>query len=248
MSLKYKLDSLDGLDEATKKLYEKKGEKFVLIVEGVEDGDVVGLKNKVETLLAETADLKKKVKENADNEAAAREAERKAVEDAAAKKGDVETIRKSADDRVAKTASDKDAHYKPLLETRDSTIRSLLIDNVAQGLATKIGLKGSETLLIPHITQRLAVEEREGKFVTVIKDSNGKPSALSVDDLEKEFLGNTAFAPVIAGSKANGSGAGGGDKKGGGATGAKQISRAAFDALDAGAQRAHVRDGGTVTE
>jgi hypothetical protein len=47
MSLKFKLDSLDGLDEATKALYEKQGDKFVLKVEGLEDGDTAGLKNKV---------------------------------------------------------------------------------------------------------------------------------------------------------------------------------------------------------
>ena len=131
--LKFKLDSLDGLDDATKALYEKKGDKIVLKVEGVEEGDVVGLKNKVETLLTETNELKKKLKDKDDAEGAAREEARKAAEDAAAKKGDIESLRKSAEDRVAKANSDKDAHYKPLVESRDKTIRKLLVDNVAQG-------------------------------------------------------------------------------------------------------------------
>jgi hypothetical protein len=61
---KFKLDSLDGLSDEHKALYEKKGDKFVLKVEGLEDGDVAGLKTKNETLLADIAKLKDKVKEN----------------------------------------------------------------------------------------------------------------------------------------------------------------------------------------
>lgn len=249
MSLKFKLDSLDGLDEATQKLYEKKGDKFVLKVEGVEDGgDVVGLKKKVEDLLAETASLKGKVKENDEAAKTAAEAARRAAEDAAAKKGDIEALRKSADERVANAIAETEAKFKPLVERSSATINKLLVDNVAQQMAAKIGLKGSEALLLPHIKARLAVEERDGEHVTVVRDANGKASALGVADLEKEFVSNQAFAPVIAGSKASGSGAGGDQTKGGGAAGAKQINRAAFNALDPAGQRAHVKEGGTVTD
>jgi hypothetical protein len=248
MSLKYKLDSLDGLDDATKKLYEKKGDKFVLTVEGVEEGDVVGLKNKVETLLAETADLKKKVKENQDAETAAQEVARRAAEDAAARKGDIEALRKSSEERVATAVSDTEKKFKPTVEKQSATIRKLLVDNVATQMASKIGLKGSEALLIPHITNRLAVEERDGEFVTVIRDATGKASALTVADLEKEFVGNAAFAPVIAGSKASGSGAGGDQNKGGAAAGAKTMKRSDFDKLDGDARRAFLKDGGKPTD
>jgi hypothetical protein len=51
--------------------------------------------------------------------------------------------------------------------------------------------------------------------VTVVKDSEGKPSALTVDELKKEIMADAAFAPLIVGSKATGGGASGG--KGGGA-------------------------------
>jgi hypothetical protein len=248
MSLKYKLDSLDGLDDATKALYEKKGDKFVLKVEGVEEGDAVGLKNKVEELLGQVGDLKKKVKEKEDTETAAQEAARRAAEDAAAKKGDIEALRKSADERVATAIADTEKKFKPTVEKQSGTIRRLLVDNVATAMAARIGLKGSEALLIPHITNRLAVEERDGEFVTVIRDANGKASALSVADLEKEFVGNTAFAPVIAGSKASGSGAGGDQNKGGGAAGAKTVSRAAFDGMSHSERMAFSKEGGKVSD
>lgn len=248
MALKYKLDSLDGLDEATKALYEKKGDKFVLKVEGVEDGDVTGLKNQVETLLGETKELKKKMKEKDDAEAAAREEARKAHEDAAAKKGDVEALRKSADERVAAAVAETEGKYKPQVEKLNANMRRMLIDNVAVTTASKIGLKGSEALLIPHITARLDVEERNGEYVTVIKDGKGQASTLTLADLEKEFQGNAAFAPVIAGSNGSGGGAGGNQNKGGGAAGAKTMKRADFDAKTPADRDAFMKDGGTLTE
>lgn len=248
MNLKFKLDSLEGLDEATKALYEKKGDKFVLKVDGLEDGDVAGLKKKTEDLLTEVANLKGKVKENDEAAKAAAEAARRAAEDAAAKKGDIEALRKSAEERIAAARAEVEAQFKPSLEKQGATIRKLLVDNVATGLASKIGLKGSEALLIPHITNRLAVEERDGDFVTVIRDGAGKASALTLDDLEKEFIGNAAFAPVIAGSKASGSGAGGSGTKAGGAGGAKTKTRTEFDALGQAERMAFSKEGGSVVD
>jgi hypothetical protein len=245
---KFKLDSLDGLSEEHKSLYEKKGDKFVLKVDGLEDGDVAGLKTKNETLLADIAKLKEKVKENDEAARNASEAARRAAEDAAAKKGDIEALRKSADERVAQARAELEAQLKPQIEKQGATIKKLLVDNVAQQMAAKIGLKGSEALLLPHIQNRLAVEERDGEFVTVIRDAQGKASAMGLPDLEKEFVGNQAFAPVIAGSKASGGGAGGDQNKGGGAAGAKAIKRADFEQLGPDAQFKHMSDGGTVTD
>jgi hypothetical protein len=247
MALKFKLDTLDGLDDATKALYKQKGDKFVLDLEG--DGeDTAGLKKKVEDLLEEQAKLKGKVKENDEAAKAAAEAARRAAEDAAAKKGDIEALRKSADERVAAARAEVEAQFKPELEKTKTAIRRLRVDNVAVEIASRIGLKGSESLLIPHIKNRLEVEERDGDYVTVVRDANGKASALGVADLEKEFQGNPAFAPVIAGSKGSGGGAGGDQGKGGGASGAKSIKRADFEKLDPKGKAEHMKDGGKVTD
>lgn len=248
MSLKYKLDTLDGLSDEQKELYEKKGDKYVLKVDGVEEGDTVGLKNQVEALLGETKELKKRLKDKDEAETAAREEARRAQEDAAAKRGDVEALRKSADERVQQAIVETEAKYKPTVDKLNSSIRKMLIDNVAIATASKIGLKGSEALLIPHITSRLDVEERNGEFVTVIKDGKGQASALTLADLEKEFQSNAAFAPVIAATQGSGGGAGGTKQKGGGAAGAKTIKRSDFLGLSPEGQAAHVNDGGIVVD
>lgn len=248
MALKFKLDSLDGLDDATKGLYEQKGDKFVLKVDGVEEGDVVGLKNKVETLLGETADLKKRLKEKDDGEKVAQDAARKAAEDSAAKKGDIEALRKSADERVAAAIAETESKYKPQVDKYQTSLRKSKVDNVAHEVAMRIGLKGSESLLIPHIIGRLGVEERDGDFVTVVKDSKGQASTLTIADLEKEFVGNAAFAPVIVGSKGSGSGASGDLGKGGGATGAKTLQRSEFDQLTQIDRMKFSKEGGKVVD
>jgi len=77
-------------------------------------------------------------------------------------------------------------------------------------------VEGSAGLLMPHIKSRLGVEEKDGQFVTVVHDSEGKPSALTLDELKVDISSNKAFAPVLAGYKASGGSADhGGD---GGAT------------------------------
>lgn len=236
MKLKFKVDSLEGLDEATAKLYKKSGDKFILDVDGMDDGgDVTKLKEQVETLLAE----KKAEKRRADDAA---EQARVAAEDAARKSGDVAAIEKSWQTKY-------DKREKELLDQNESltgNINGMLIDNVAVKLANEIGVQGSADLLIPHIKGRLSAEQRDGKFVTVIRDKDGKPSASSLDDLKSEFVSNPAFAPVIVGSKATGGGANGGNQGGGAA--AKAVTRAQFGQMSPQQQMDHSKGGGTVTD
>lgn len=205
MPLKYLIDSLDGLDDGVKALYTEKDGKFQLAIDGLPD--VSGLKTKVDELLAE----KKAEKKRADEAAAAAQA---AAEEAARKGGDVEALENSWKEKFAK----REKEWSDQLAARDSSINGMLIDNVAVKLANEIAVQGSADLLIPHIKGRLAAEQREGQFVTVIRDKDGKPSAASLDDLKNEFATNPAFAPVIVGSKATGGGANGGGKGGGAAT------------------------------
>jgi len=89
------------------------------------------------------------------------------------------------------------------------------------------------------------MEIRDGVPVTVVIGQDGKPSALTIDELKSELAANPAFAPIIAASKAAGGGASGGGNGGGAAK--KAITRTQFDSLDAGARMAHIQAGGTIT-
>jgi hypothetical protein len=212
MSLKYEIDSLDGLDETTTKLYTAQGAKFRLAVDGIPQGeDVSGLKSKVEELLAES----KKAKED---KRLAEEAARKAAEEAARQSGDVGALEKSWQEKLAA----REAELSQSISQRDAQLQTLLVDNVAHALASELAVSGSAQLLLPHIARRLKVEVVDGVPITRVLDASGKPSAATVDELKKEFTDNKAFAPVIVGSRASGGGAAG--ASGGGGAGTKRFA------------------------
>lgn len=197
MALKLEIDTLEGVDESVKGLYEQQGDKFRLKVEGVED--VSGLKAKNAELLAE-------LKAKAAREKEASEAARKAAEDAAKKSGDVEALEKSWQDKLAKSLAERDEK----LSKYEQQINDLTVGQTASSLASELAVTGSAAVLMPHIKARLGMDVRDGKAVAVVLDKEGKPSALTVDELKAEFLSDPAFAPLIVGSKATGGGAAGG--------------------------------------
>ena len=203
---KYQLDSLDGLDEGARAFYEEKDGKFQLKVEGIPQGeDVSGLKAKIDELLSEKkteAEKRKQAEENA----------RKTAEEAARKNGDVEALENSWREKLTKREQE-------LLSERESLasqIKELTVGRAATDLAAELAVQGSAKALLPHLQARLSMDIRDGKPTVVVLDANGKPSAATLEELKAEFVNDPAFAPLIVGSKASGSGASGA-KPGGGA-------------------------------
>ena len=169
---------------------------------------IEALKAKNDELLTETKAAK----------AAKREAEERAkaeAEELARKSGDVAALEASWAEKLAKRERELSAQ----IETMQGSITTMTVDNVAVRLANEIAVPGSADILIPHIKSRLAAEQRDGQFITVVRDAQGKPSAASLDDLKTEFTTSPAFAPVIVGSKASGGGANGSGQGGGAAHG-----------------------------
>ncbi|WHI46590.1 hypothetical protein [Microbulbifer sp. VAAF005] len=198
--LKYRLKTLEGLDEAVAAMYEKDGDGYKLKVDGIPQGEgVAELKAQVASLLEEKKAEAKKAKD--------------AAEEAARKSGDVEALDNSWKEKLA----NRETELQAQIDALNGSITTMTVDNVAVSMANEIAVQGSADILVPHIKARLAAEQRDGQFVTVVKDGQGKPSAASLDDLKTEFANNPAFAPVILGSKASGGGAGGGGQGGGGA-------------------------------
>lgn len=213
MGLKYQLDTLEGLDESVQALYVEKDGKFVL---GVDDlpppEDVSGLKSKVQELLDEKKAADKARKEAEDQARLDRE-------DAARKSGNVEEIEKSWSEKFNR----REAELNGLLEQERGSlggqIRDLTVGRTATDIASALAIPGSAKALLPHIERRLSVEQRDGKPVVVVLDQFGKLSAATLDELKAEIAGDSAFAPLIAGSKASGGGAAGAGNGGGAAKG-----------------------------
>lgn len=217
MALKRLLETLDGLSEAVAAEY-KKGEdgKFHLDLDGDDNAD----------------DLEKVKAKKAEAERHRKEAEKKAKEledqmeelktqldelqnGKSREKGDTEALEKSYKDKITKLTAD----YTAKLQEKDLFIQGQLVDNVATAMAAEISIRPG--LMLPHIKARLRVDTADGKPVTRVLDKDGQPSAMTLDELKKEFLASDDFAPIIQGSKAKGSGAAG-RLPGGGA--AKKLS------------------------
>ena len=213
MGLKYQLDTLDGLDDSVKSLYTEKEGKFVLGIEGLpQPEDVSGLKSKVEELLGE-----KKAAEKARNDA--EEQARLEREEAARKSGNVEELEKSWSEKYNRREAELNGMLEQERGTLSTQIRDLTVGRTATDIASALAIPGSAKALLPHIERRLSVEQRDGKPVVVVLDQQGKLSAATLDELKAEFANDTAFAPLIAGSKASGGGAAGAGGGGGAAKG-----------------------------
>jgi len=230
MSLKYEVDSVEGMDQSIAGLYEKSDSgKFRLKVEGIED--TAGLKKQRDELLTEKKAAAQRAKD-------AEEAARLAAEEAARKSGDVDALDKSWQKKHAEAIAAKEAEAGNLR----GTLNRLLVDNVAVQLANELAVQGSAALLMPIIKGRLEVDLSSGEPKTIVVGTDGKRSALTIEDLKNEIAANPAYAPVIAGSKATGGGASGGN--GGGA--AKTVTRQQFDAMSSAQKMEHIKGGGLV--
>lgn len=236
--MKYKVnkDEYAKLTEDQRKLYKVDGEDFVLSVEGMpEIPDVSGLKAKNEELLAE-----KKAQQEAATKAAEEAAAAKAAKDLADanKAGDIDAINKSWQEKY----DTLDGQYKGL----QGSMAESASESVAVKMASSIAVKGQDSLLLPHIQSRLAAEVVDGRAVVKVLGSDGKPSALTVDELKTEFQNNAAFASVIVGSKARGGGSNN-DEPGAGGSG-QVISRSQFDEMGAVQKASYLKEGGTLTD
>jgi hypothetical protein len=215
MALKDTVKTLEEVDEAFRPLYVADKELgFKLDVEGREDPAELRRAKQRETEGRKAAE--KKLADIEAAQAAKDEEARLAKLELAKKTGDVDSLNRSWQEKFDSALAAKDAEYKPALTSMESDLTREMVDRHATSLAASIALPGSEDVLFPHIQRRLRIEIRDGKRTTVVQDKEGKASAMTMEDLKKEFMADARFAPLLVGSRASGGGSGGG--KGGGAT------------------------------
>jgi len=200
MTIKTKVtkEEFDALPDALKEHYKELNGSYVLDSDDAEELRTAAAKAREERDAA-----KARLDELTAEKEAAEKAKREAEEANARKKGDIEAIENSWKAKVeeAKTAGETRATR---LETM---LRELLVDNKAIALANEVST--APDLILPHIKARLMAELDGDKPVTRVLDAEGKPTALTVEELSAELVANPKFAAIIKGSDANGGGAGG---------------------------------------
>lgn len=219
LALTLDADKHSGLDTALQGLYVKQDDGNYRLDADIPDMD--GLKAKNDELLGETKQERQKRKE-LETRLAEIEAEKaKNAEDIARAKGDVESIEKSYLEKLQK----QDTDYGGKISALEKQIYDLTVGQAATNLANELSIKGSAIALLPHIQNRLSLEQDEnGQRVIKVLDVNGSKTLMTLEDLKQEFRSNEAFKPLIAASGASGSGANGANSGAGGNGVPKRLS------------------------
>jgi hypothetical protein len=206
--LKLKLDKAAHatLPADLQKEYKANGDDEFVLETDVKFEDVAPLKNALKEEKKHRKEATEKVTALEESVATLTE-EKEKLEARGQKPSDLE---KSWQVKVDKIKADADKRTGELT----TQLRTLLVDNVATTMAGEISI--SPQLMLPHLKNRLAIEETDGKFITRVLDSEGKASALSVNELKAEILADKQFAPIIKASNASGGGASGGSPPAGG--------------------------------
>lgn len=206
----------------------------------IDPAEFAALRASVDKLTANNAALLQEKAETAKKAKAAEAAALAAQEEAAKKAGNVDALEKSWQAKLEAAKAEAAAQ----LEAANGTIKDLTAGAQARALAAELAMPGLSDGLMPHINSRLTVEFTEGGPVTRVLDKNGKPSAMTIDEFKAEIKATPYLAPMLLGSKANGSG-----KPGkGGDSGKPVMSRADWGQLDPVSQAKFFRDGGKVVD
>jgi len=204
MALKKKLTKAeyDKLSEHFKSEYVEDGDGFRLDIDGDEDTGALKRAKDRESQLRKEAETKlREAQEQLDA----------LGNDDARKKGDIQTLEKSWQSKLDKQKEE----YEGRLGKLTTHTQKQLVDNVATQLAAKIS--NAPALLLPHIKARLQADFEGDAPITRILDKDGKPSAMSLDELQAEFVANKDFSAIITASKASGGAGKPSNNSGGGA-------------------------------
>ena len=213
--MKYKIteDEFKTLTESMQKEYHLSGGVALLKIEG----DDAPTAEKIATL-EKKRDIEIEHRKNA--EAKVREADDRAtqlqkdLEGAGGNKDAIEKLKKEHSESIEKMRLEREAETKQITETRNAS----MVKEAAQEFASKHFVEApyGSTFVASEISKRMSVEEVGGVPVVRVVNADGTPSTASLGDLQKEFLDNKDFSPII---KANvGSGGGASQTIGGGAT------------------------------
>lgn len=191
------------------------GENYTLEVEGGFDTGLTEMKRAKDAEVKQHNAAKKKIEELT-TQLAALETEKTEMLKGVIPKGDAEKLESSYKTKLAALEKEKG----DLISGLEGNLRRILVDGEASKIAAE--LSDSPVVILPHIKARLAAEkDSDGTWKTRVLDGEGKPSALTLDELKKNFLADKAFSGIVRASKASGGGANGGSGGGGAGSGSK---------------------------
>lgn len=207
MDLELELENTDKLDNATRALYIKDGDKFKLnsIVAGFQTR-VGQMDSKLSELLKETKQFKGKAKEAAEAEALkAQELEDKKLADLEKNK-DFEAYKKSMGekhDNELQALNDEIESFKKIAVNQSSGHDAM---KMAAEIALTVNGVSTAGHLEPQFAKRLRTNFVEGQAVVEVLDKDGNLSAMTQKELLEEIKTLPENAMLITGTKGKGAG------------------------------------------
>ena len=116
------------------------------------------------------------------------------------KRGDVEALENSWKEKLSKRETELMEQINML---QNSAIKSTK-DSILSGLASKYVKPEYQRMFKKDIEDRIEVQLENGSSAIRILGSDGKPSALTMEDFEKEILANKEYAPIVIANRASG--------------------------------------------
>jgi hypothetical protein len=199
----------DGLSDDLKKEYTLDGEAATLKIEGENAPSMAAIIKAEEKRVIE-ADHRKKAEKARDAAEAMADKLREDL-DKASGKDEIARVKAEHQEALEKIRADREAEKTAAKEASNAALKMETARAFAEENFT------IPTLMVEQFAKRLSVEEIDGQSVIRCLDADGKASALSLSEVQQEFLANKEFASII--KTKTGSGGGANPSGGGGAAG-----------------------------
>ena len=201
-------DQFSEISEELKSFYVESGDGYKLDLEGEEDYGALKRAKEHEkaerlAIAKERDELKAKLEQYSTKEAR--------------EKGDFSAFEKSVQEKYAAKDAAREAEFKSALDAKDAenaSLRTYVTKAEAKALATKVSTV--PPLMAKYLRDRLQVESSDGVTKIRVLDREGRPSAMTTDDLVAEYAADKEFSQIMIASKASG-GSGMSNATGGGA-------------------------------
>jgi predicted RNase H-like nuclease (RuvC/YqgF family) len=231
-------EEFEALTDPIKEFYIEKDGKHVL---DSDHEDITGLKNTVAALRQErkTAEDELAKWKALGDPAKASEALKKVQEleeQEARKAGEWDQLKA----QMTKRHADEKADLEKKLAEKDTDIQTLVVDREIIATLTRPDIKGSVTVLLPHVRQRVKAVKEGSEWKAVVHDGKGTPQVadgagtpMTIKQLCEEMRKQADFAPNFASQSTGGGGTPTNGASGGSGGGRKQVSRKDVAALSA---------------
>lgn len=173
MALKFKVKTLDEVEEAFRPLYKKTDNGFVLDTDGEAADEVAGLKSALAREKQEALELKQKLEGLSKNELAELKRLKKLAEDAEREKLEKDGNFEAVKAQMLQKHQEEMAQINNRLAGVQGQLERVLVDQAA--MEAIVAQKGNAKLLMPIVKSALKLVEENGNQVVRVVNAQGQP-------------------------------------------------------------------------